>query len=108
MITRASLVTATVLSVAAAAVWSWTANLTIGPADPLHFTRSPTADYAALAAAPTGSAWGLFALVAAVYALCFLAAGLRARRKALREAAIDLHLDDEYAEAVPVPVGRRY
>lgn len=108
MSTRAALASGTVLSVTATAAWSWTASLTVGPAAFPRLTRSLPADYAGLAAAPAGNGPALFAVLAVIYAACFLASGLRARRRALREAAADLDLDeDEYAEAVLVSAGRR-
>jgi hypothetical protein len=72
---RSPLVTGTVLSVAATSAWSWMASLTIGPAGPLHLTRDLPSDYAQLASAPTGNAAELFAVVAAIYALCLLVSG---------------------------------
>lgn len=75
---RAAVTAGTVLSVAVTAVWSWTATLTISSAPALHLTRSLPADYAQLAAAPTGtSPWALFGAVAVTYALCLLASGRR-------------------------------
>lgn len=108
MSARAALASGTVLSLAVSAAWSLSATATVGPAVLPRFSRDLPGDYAALAAAATGSAWtALFAVTAAVYALCFLVSGLRARRRALREA--DLDLDEfECAEAIPVPAGRRY
>lgn len=81
---KRALASGTVLSLAASAVWSLSALLAIGTCPLPRFGRSLPADYAALAAAPTGSGPGLFALTAAAYALCFFAAGLRARRRAVR------------------------
>lgn len=87
---RAALVTGTAVSLAVTAVWSWTAVLTIGPAVPPRFGRDLLADYASLAAAPTGNGPALFAVTAVIYILRFLVSGLRARRRAQREAARDL------------------
>jgi hypothetical protein len=42
--------------------------------------RHPVASYTALGAAPLGSFWETFALVAFIMAACFLIAGLRRRR----------------------------
>jgi hypothetical protein len=79
---RAALVTGTALSLAVTAAWSWMASLTIGPADPVHLDLSrPLASYAALADAPAGNGWELFAVIAVIFAACFLAAGLRRYRK---------------------------
>jgi hypothetical protein len=96
MTTRAALAAGTAVSLAVTAVWSWTATLSIGaPAAP-RLTRNLPGDYAQLAAAATGSSpWALFAVVAAIYVLCFLASGLLARRRALREAAGDLDPDQD-------------
>lgn len=97
--TRAALRAGTVSSLAVTAVWSWTAVLTIGPASPLRLGRNLGADYAVLAAAPTGNGPALFAVTAAIYALCFLASGLRARKRARREAARDLELTEDTEQA---------
>jgi hypothetical protein len=100
--TRAAIAAGTVLSAAVTAAWALTATLTVGPAAPLRLTGSLPGDYAALAAAPTGSSpWALYAVTAAAYALCLLASGLRARRRALREAAPDLDPDLEETGALP-------
>jgi hypothetical protein len=80
MSTRTALLAGTVLSLAAVSAWSWTADLTIGPAAPLHLSRNLASDYAWLAAAPTGNGAELFAVVAAIYALCLLVSGWRQRR----------------------------
>ena len=50
MSARAALAAGTVLSLAAVAAWSWTADLTIGPTAPLHLTRNLPGDYLQLAA----------------------------------------------------------
>jgi hypothetical protein len=97
---RAALVSGTVLSLAAVSAWSCTANLTIGPAAPLHLTRNLPADYAALAGAATGNGIALFAVVAVIYTLCFLVSGLRARVRAQRTASRDLPGFAETAEPV--------
>ena len=77
--TCAALVTGTALSAAATAAWSLTAALAIGPAAPVHLDRDLPADYARLAAAPTGNGWELFTTVAVIFALCLLASGWRQR-----------------------------
>ena len=79
MSARGPLITGTVLSAAVVSAWSWMASLAIGPAAPLHPGRNLRSDYAQLAAAPTGNGWELFAVVAVIYALCFLAADWRQR-----------------------------
>lgn len=106
--TRAALTAGTVLSVAVTAAWSFSATLTTGPATPLHLTTGDLpGDYLQLASAPTGSSpWTLFAVTAAVYALCFLASGLRTRRKARRGAARDLEFTED-TEPVLTTGGRR-
>ena len=79
---KGALVTGTTLSLAVTAAWAWLSSLTIGPAGPLHLTwRHPAASYAALTAAPTGNGWELFAVVAAIYALCLLVSGWRRHRR---------------------------
>jgi len=77
MTTRAALTAGTFASLAVTAAWSYTATLTIGPMPPLVLGRSPAADYARLAAAPTGNGATLFAVIAVVYALCLFASGWR-------------------------------
>jgi hypothetical protein len=106
---RAALIAGTTASVAVTAAWSWTAMLTIGtPADP-RLTGNLPGDYAQLAASATGSSpWALFGAVAVIYAACLLASGFRARRRALREAALPDLDDDESAEPATVPAGRRH
>jgi hypothetical protein len=100
MTIRDALVAGTVLSLAVTAVWSWTATLTTGPSPLPRMTGNLPGDYAQLAGAATGSSpWALFAVTAAIYALCFLASGLRSRRRVLREAAREL---DQADEAGPV------
>jgi hypothetical protein len=81
---RGPLVTGTALSLAVVSAWSWMASLAIGPAAPLHLGRNLLSDYAQLAAAPTGNGTGLFAAVAAIYALCLLASGWRQHRRLRR------------------------
>lgn len=99
--TRAALATGTAVSLTVTAVWSWTAVLTIGPAVPPRFGRDLLADYASLAASPTGNGPALFTVTAVIYTLCFLVSGLRARRRALREAARDLTPSGETDETTP-------
>jgi hypothetical protein len=108
MTVRGALIAGTAASLAVTSAWSYTAMLTISaPADP-HLTGNLPGDYAQLAASATGSSpWALFAALAVTCALRFLVAGLRARRRALREAAADLD-ETEYTEAVPASAGRRY
>ena len=101
MTTRAALTAGTALSVAVTAAWSLSATATVGPSAPLHLTTGNLpGDYTQIASAPTGSSpWALFAVTAAIYAWCFLASGLRPRRRALREAAPDLELTGETGAA---------
>jgi hypothetical protein len=81
MTIRAALVAGTVLSAAVTAVWSWTSTLTMGPPPALHLTtRDLPGDYMQLAAAPTGNAVALFAVVAAICALCLFVSGWRRTR----------------------------
>lgn len=79
MAIRAALAAGTVASLAVTAAWAYTATLTIGPMSPLSMDRSPAADYARLASAPTGNGAALFAVTAVIYALCLLASGWRHR-----------------------------
>jgi hypothetical protein len=78
---KGALVTGTVLSLAVTSAWAWMSALSIGPAGPLDLTlHHPAASYIALAAAPTGNGWELFAVVAFIYFACLLVAGWRRRR----------------------------
>ena len=81
---RAALATGTVLSVLVTGAWSYAASVAGGPAVPVRLGHGWRADYAQLAAAPTGNGPALFAAVAAVYALCFLVSGLHRRRRRIR------------------------
>ena len=78
---RGALFAGTALSLAVVSAWSWSAALTEGPAAPLHLTRDLLSDYAQLAAAPAGNGAELFAVVAAIYALCLLVSGWRQQRR---------------------------
>ena len=65
----------TVVSLLVVGAWSVLGAATLGPVPPLHLSvHHPVASYLALAAAPTGNAAGLFAVVAAIYTLCLFAA----------------------------------
>jgi hypothetical protein len=81
MSVRGPLITGTVLSLAVVSAWSYMASLAIGPAAPLHLGRNLPADYVHLADGPTGNGWELFAVVAAIYALCLLVSGWRCHRR---------------------------
>jgi hypothetical protein len=82
MTVRAALTTGTVAAVAVTAAWSYTATLTIGAPAALHLTlRDLPGDYARLATAATGNGWALFAAVAVIYTVCFLASGWRQHRR---------------------------
>lgn len=53
-----------------------------GPVPFPHLSAShPLASYETLAAAPTGNAWELFALVAFVFTMCFMVSGWRRMRR---------------------------
>ncbi len=84
MSTRAALAAGTALSAAVTSAWAWTASAAIGPAPPLRLSRNLVSDYAQLAAAPTGSGWELFAVVAVIYAACLLGSGWRRNRAQAR------------------------
>jgi hypothetical protein len=80
---KGALITGTVASLAVTAAWAWLSALTIGPAGPLDLTwRHPARSYLLLAAAPAGNGWELFAVIAVIFAACFLTAGLRRYRRA--------------------------
>jgi hypothetical protein len=79
MTVRAPLAAGTAVNIAAV---SGLACLDPGPVPFPHLSaRHPLASYMALAAAPLGSAWELAALVAVVFAACFLVAGWRRARR---------------------------
>ena len=76
------LVAGTVVSLIVVGFWSAAAAAVIGPVAPLHLSvHHLVASYLALAAAPTGNAAELFAVVAFIYALCLFLAGWRRRAK---------------------------
>jgi hypothetical protein len=77
---RGPLIAGTALSLVVVSAWSWSAALTEGPAAPLHLSRNLLSDYAQLAAAPAGNGGELFAVVAAICALCLLVSGWRRQR----------------------------
>ena len=79
---KGALVTGTIVSLAVTAAWAWMSALTIGPVGPLHLTwRHPAASYVTVAAAPTGTSWGLFAVVAFIYAVWIFIADWRHVRR---------------------------
>jgi hypothetical protein len=86
---RAALITGTVVSLATVSAWSVAATATIGSVPPLHldWRHHFTGSYLALAAAPTGNAIELFAVVAFIYTACLFCAGMRARGRRERERA---------------------
>jgi uncharacterized membrane protein YtjA (UPF0391 family) len=73
------LVAGTVVSLIVVGFWS--AAAVIGPVPPLHLpVHHLVASYLALAAAPTGNAAELFAVVAVIYAVCLFTAAMRRAR----------------------------
>jgi hypothetical protein len=75
---RRGLITGTVLSLIVAGAWSVSAAATMGPAPHLHLSvHHPAASYLALASAPTGNGWALFAVLSVIYMLALLVAGWR-------------------------------
>jgi hypothetical protein len=78
---RAALVTGTVLSMAVTWTWALTADLTEGPAAPLHLGRNLFSDYAQLADAPAGNGRDLFTAVAVIYTACLLVSRWRGQRQ---------------------------
>ena len=78
---KRGLVAGTVVSLIVVGVWSVLAAAAIGPVPPLHLSwHHPVASYLALAAAPTGNAAELFAVVAVIYAVCLFTAAMRRAR----------------------------
>ena len=80
---KPGLVAGTVVSLIVVGFWSASMAAVIGPVPPLHLSvHHLVASYLALAAAPTGNAAELFAVVAVIYAVClFTAAKRRARAR---------------------------
>ena len=82
---RGALAAGTVLSLIVVGAWSVIGAATLGPVPPLHLSvHYPVTSYLALASAPAGNGLELFAVVAAIYALCLFWAGWRRTRKAAR------------------------
>ena len=78
---RGALVAGTVLSLIVVGFWSVSAAATVGDAPPLHLSvRHPAASYLALASAPTGNGWALFAVLSVIYMLALLVACWRGWR----------------------------
>ena len=78
--TRA-LVAGTVVSLIVVGFWSAAAAAVVGAVPPLHLSvHHLVASYLALAAAPTGNAAELFAVVAVIYAVCLFTAAMRRAR----------------------------
>ena len=78
---KRALVAGTVVSVIVTGAWSILAAATTGPVPPLNLSvHHPVASYLALAAAPTGNAAELFAVVAVIYAVCLFPAAMRRAR----------------------------
>ena len=85
---RGALAAGTVLSLLVVGAWSVAGAATLGPVPQLHldWRHHPLAAYLTLAAAPTGNAAELFAVVAVIYAVCLFRAGRRRARRAARAA----------------------
>jgi hypothetical protein len=81
MAIRAALITGTAVSMAVTAIWSYTANLTIGTPPVLHLSLNLPGDYMQLAHAATGNAAVLFTVNAVIYAACLFVSGLRQYRR---------------------------
>lgn len=101
---KGALIGGTVISALVTGAWSVSSVATGGPAPAVHLSvHHLLASYMSLAAAPTGNAAGLFAVVAAIYALCLFAAGMRARSRRGRE-----HTQSPAPDAArPMAGGRR-
>jgi hypothetical protein len=75
---RRALAAGIVITVTVSALWAWSTALTsAGPVPAVRLTRNPLADYGQLASTVTGSVPEFFAATAAIFAACFLVAGLR-------------------------------
>jgi hypothetical protein len=81
MSARAALATGTVLSLTVTSGWAWTADITQGPAAPLHLGRNLASDYAQLPGEPAGNDRELFAAVAVIYTVCLLVSSWRRHRQ---------------------------
>lgn len=79
MSARAALAAGTAVSFAVTAAWSYLASLAASHRQ-ARLGRDLPADYARLAAAPTGNGWELFAVLAVIYAACLLVSGWRRHR----------------------------
>ena len=78
---KRGLVAGTVVSLIVVGLWSAAAAAAMGPVPPLQLSvHHPVASYLALAAAPTGNAAELFAVVAVIYAVCLFTAAMRRAR----------------------------
>ena len=78
---RRGLGAGTVVALIVTGAWSILAAATTGPVPPLHLSwRHPVASYLVLAAAPTGNAAELSAVVAVIYAVCLFTAAMRRAR----------------------------
>lgn len=78
-----SLAAVTALDALVSGAWAYTTVITsAGPTPYPHLTLSPVEDCQQLARMVTADTTVLFAALTAVNAACYLAAGLRARRKA--------------------------
>ena len=78
---KRGLVAGTVVSLIVVGFGRSAAAATMGPVPPLHLSvHHPVASYLALAAAPTGNAAELFAVVAVIYAVCLFPAAMRRAR----------------------------
>jgi hypothetical protein len=81
MAIRAALITGTAISMTVCAIWSYTANLTIGAPPVLHLGLNLPRDYMQLAQAATGNAVVLFAVNAVIFTACIFVSALRHRRR---------------------------
>ena len=80
------LVAGTVLSLVVVGAWSVSAEATMGPVPPLHLSvHHPVASYLALASAPAGNGWALFAVLSVIYMAALLVAGWRKARRESRQ-----------------------
>jgi hypothetical protein len=76
------LVAGTVLSMVVTGAWVITSEATMGPPPAMHLSvHHLAASYLALASAPTGNGWALFAVLSVIYMLALLVAGWRKARR---------------------------
>jgi len=79
---KGALAAGTVVSLVVVGFWSVASDATSNPRPPLHLSvHHLVASYLALASAPTGNGWALFAVLSVIYMLALLVSGWRKARR---------------------------